>query len=154
MIHFGVFSWGAFQVHRIGKPPEFCGGIQAHLSILASPKVLEVVNTFPLEVPLNEVPRLNTWPTQFHNGGPKEDNIALYFFAKDLESYEKYYKVLMDTMVKNDLALKGNFDGVEFLIFPSNQLPQSCQRKACYKIEMFKCSLVPVIFLFSGLYIL
>ncbi|KAK9006654.1 hypothetical protein V6N11_018988 [Hibiscus sabdariffa] len=115
-------------IWQIGKPPEFCGGIQAHLSILASPKVLEVVNTFPLEVPLNEVPRLNTWPTQFHNGGPKEDNIALYFFAKDLESYEKYYKVLMDTMVKNDLALKGNFDGVEFLIFPSNQLPQSCQR--------------------------
>ncbi|GMI78942.1 hypothetical protein like AT5G16680 [Hibiscus trionum] len=123
------YIWqGAFQVHKIGKPPEFCGGIQAHLSTLASPKVLEVVNTFPLEVPLNVVPRLSTWPTQFHNGGPKEDNIALYFFAKDLESYEKYYKVLMDTMVKNDLALKGSFDGVEFLIFPSNRLPQSCQR--------------------------
>ncbi|GMJ12223.1 hypothetical protein like AT5G16680 [Hibiscus trionum] len=123
------YIWqGAFQVHKMGKPPEFCGGFQAHLSTLASPKVLEVVNTFPLEVPLNEVPRLSTWPTQFHNGGPKEDNIALYFFAKDLESYEKYYKVLLDTMVKNDLALKGNLEGVEFLIFPSNQLPQNCQR--------------------------
>ncbi|TYH79418.1 hypothetical protein ES332_D03G062700v1 [Gossypium tomentosum] len=119
---------GAFQVHKMGKPPDFCGGIQAHLSTLASPKVIEVVNTFPLEVPLNEVPRLSTWPTQFHNNGPKEDNIALYFFAKDLESYEKYYKVLLDTMVKNDLALKGNFEGVEFLIFPSNKLPESCQR--------------------------
>ncbi|PPS06182.1 hypothetical protein GOBAR_AA14464 [Gossypium barbadense] len=119
---------GAFQVHKMGKPPDFCGGIQAHLSTLASPKVIEVVNTFPLEVPLNEVPRLSTWPTQFHNSGPKEDNIALYFFAKDLESYEKYYKVLLDTMVKNDLALKGNFEGVEFLIFPSNKLPESCQR--------------------------
>ncbi|XP_039034089.1 LOW QUALITY PROTEIN: uncharacterized protein LOC120170160 [Hibiscus syriacus] len=123
------YIWqGDFQVHKMGKPPEFWGGIQAHLSTLASPKVLEVVNTFPLEVPLNEVPRLSSWPTQFQNGGPKEDNIALYFFAKDLESYEKYYKILMDTMVKNDLALKGNFEGVEFLIFPSNQLPQSCQR--------------------------
>ncbi|KAK8590024.1 hypothetical protein V6N12_024408 [Hibiscus sabdariffa] len=123
------YIWqGAFQVHKMGKPPEFCGGFQAHLSTLASPKVLEVVNTFPLEVPLNEVPRLSTWPTQFHNGGPKEDNIALYFFAKDLESYEKYYKVLLDTMVKKDLALKGNLQGVEFLIFPSNQLPQNCQR--------------------------
>ncbi|MBA0608629.1 hypothetical protein Godav_020822, partial [Gossypium davidsonii] len=119
---------GAFQVHKMGKPPDFCGGIQAHLSTLASPKVIEVVNTFPLEVPLNEVPRLSTWPTQFHNSGPKEDNIALYFFAKDLESYEKYYKVLLDTMVKDDLALKGNFEGVEFLIFPSNKLPESCQR--------------------------
>ncbi|XP_039006071.1 uncharacterized protein LOC120133579 isoform X2 [Hibiscus syriacus] len=122
------YIWqGAFQVYKMGKTPEFCGGIQAHLSTLASPKVLEVVNTFPLEIPLNEVPRLSTWPTRFHNGGPKEDNIALYFFAKDLESYEKYYKVLLDNMVKNDLALKGDFEDVEFLIFPSTQLPQNCQ---------------------------
>ncbi|KAA3457280.1 Zinc finger, PHD-type [Gossypium australe] len=140
---------GAFQVHKMGKPPDFCGGIQAHLSTLASPKVIEVVNTFPLEVPLNEVPCLSTWPTQFHNSGPKEDNIALYFFAKDLESYEKYYKVLLDTMVKNDLALKGNFKGVEFLIFPSNKLPESCQRKACYKTEIFKHRLLPCNFPFG-----
>ena len=72
-------------MHKSGKPPEFYGGIQAHLSTLASPKVLEVVNTFPHKVSLNEVPRLSSWPTQFHDNSPKEDNIALYFFAKDLE---------------------------------------------------------------------
>ncbi|XVE62322.1 hypothetical protein DITRI_Ditri06bG0108900 [Diplodiscus trichospermus] len=123
------YIWqGAFDVHKSGKPPEYCGGIQAHLSTLASPKVLEVVNNFPNKVPLNEVPRLSAWPTQFHVSGPQEDNIALYFFAKDLESYEKNYKILLDTMVKNDLALKGHFEGVELLIFPSNQLPEHCQR--------------------------
>ncbi|OMO96675.1 hypothetical protein COLO4_15143 [Corchorus olitorius] len=123
------FIWqGAFEVHKSGKLPDLFGGIQAHLSTLASPKVLEVVSTFPHKVSLNEVPRLSTWPTQFHDNGPKEDNIALYFFAKDLESFEKNYKVLLDNMVKNDLALKGNFEGVELLIFPSNQLPQNCQR--------------------------
>ncbi|XWS65028.1 hypothetical protein CRYUN_Cryun05aG0055300 [Craigia yunnanensis] len=123
------YIWqGAFEVHKSGKRPEFCGGIQAHLSTLASPKVLEVVNTLPLKVSLNEVPRLSTWPTQFHENSPKEDNIALYFFAKDLESYDKNYKVLLDTMVKNDLALKGTFEGVELLIFPSNHLPENCQR--------------------------
>ena len=31
--------------------------------------------------------------------------------------------------MKNDLALKGNLDGVELLIFPSNQLPENSQRK-------------------------
>ncbi|XVF56624.1 hypothetical protein PTKIN_Ptkin06aG0134900 [Pterospermum kingtungense] len=123
------YIWqGAFDVHKSGKPPEFCDGIQAHLSTLASPKVLEVVNTFPRKVSLYEVPRLSTWPTQFHESGPKEDNIALYFFAKDLESYEKNYKILLETMVRNDLALKGNFEGVELLIFPSNQLPEHCHR--------------------------
>ncbi|XWS58705.1 hypothetical protein CRYUN_Cryun08bG0057500 [Craigia yunnanensis] len=123
------YIWqGAFDVHKSGKPPEFCGGIQAHLSTLASPKVLEVVNTFPHKVSLNEVPRLTTWPSQFQDSGPKEDNIALYFFAKDLASYEKNYKILVDTMVKNDLALKGKFEGVELLIFPSNHLPEHCKR--------------------------
>ncbi|XP_022718631.1 uncharacterized protein LOC111276921 isoform X4 [Durio zibethinus] len=122
------YIWqGAFEVHKCGKPPEFCSGIQAHLSTIASPKVLEVVNTFPHKVSLNEVPRLSTWPTHFHDSGPKEDNVALYFFAKDLESYENY-KVLLDNLIKNDLALKGAFEGVELLIFPSSQLPENCQR--------------------------
>ncbi|KAE8664120.1 RING/FYVE/PHD zinc finger superfamily protein, putative isoform 2 [Hibiscus syriacus] len=123
------YIWqGGFDVNKHGKPPEFSDGIQAHISTLASPKVLDVVKTFPRKVSLTEVPRLSTWPAQFHNGSPKEDNIALYFFAKDLESYEKNYKMLLDNMVKNDLALKGNFGGVELLIFPSNQLPEHCQR--------------------------
>ncbi|GMJ11333.1 hypothetical protein HRI_004802500 [Hibiscus trionum] len=122
------YIWlGAFEVHKSRKLPGFSAEIQAHLSTLASPKVLEVVNSFPHKVSLNEVPRLNTWPPHFHHSGPKEDNIALYFFAKDLESYENY-KVLLDNLVKNDFALKGAFEGVELLIFPSNQLPENCQR--------------------------
>ncbi|KAK0591399.1 hypothetical protein LWI29_001106 [Acer saccharum] len=123
------YIWqGSFEVHSGGKLPDLCGGMQAHLSSCASPKVLEVVNKFPLKICLNEVPRLSTWPMKFHEDGAKEDNIALYFFAKDLESYERNYKGLLDSMIKNDLALKGNQDGVEILIFPSSQLPENCQR--------------------------
>lgn len=76
---------GEFEVHRGGKIPDLCGGIQAHLSSYASPKVLEMVNKFPPKIQLNEVPRLSTWPMKFHESGAKEDNIALYFFAKDQE---------------------------------------------------------------------
>ncbi|KAK7253141.1 hypothetical protein RIF29_37598 [Crotalaria pallida] len=123
------YIWqGIFEVHRNGKPPDLCTGIQAHLSSCASPKVLEVVNKFLPKVPLNEVSRLSSWPSQFHQGGATEYNIALYFFAKDIESYERHYKGLLDHMIRNDLALKGIFDGVELLIFPSNQLPESAQR--------------------------
>ncbi|KAB2609673.1 hypothetical protein D8674_041880, partial [Pyrus ussuriensis x Pyrus communis] len=123
------YIWqGSFEVQRGGNFLDLCGGVQAHLSTCASPKVLEVVNKFPHKIPLNEVPRLSVWPSQFHQSGAKEDNIALYFFAKDLDSYERHYKSLLDAMVKNDLALKGNFDGVELLIFPSNQLPEKSQR--------------------------
>ncbi|KAF7835260.1 Bromodomain adjacent to zinc finger domain protein 1A [Senna tora] len=123
------YIWqGIFELNRSGKPPDLCAGIQAHLSTCVSPKVLEVVNKLPSKVPLNEVPRLSTWPSQFHQGGAKENNIALYFFAKDIESHERYYRGLVDHMMRNDLALKGIFDGVELLIFPSNQLPEKSQR--------------------------
>ncbi|RVW20941.1 hypothetical protein CK203_110967 [Vitis vinifera] len=67
--------------------------------------------------------------SQFQDCSVKEDNVGLYFFAKDLESYERNYRSLLESMMKNDLALKGNIDGVELLIFPSNQLPEKSQRK-------------------------
>ena len=76
---------GCFEVQKSGKLPELRDGIQAHLSTCASPKVLEVVNKFPSKIMLTEVPRLSAWPVLFQDVGPKEDNIALYFFAKDLE---------------------------------------------------------------------
>ena len=47
-------------------------------------------------------------------------------------SYERHYKGLLDHMIRNDLALKGNFDGVQLLIFPSNQLPENSQRKELF----------------------
>nr|XP_048325911.1 uncharacterized protein LOC107414804 isoform X7 [Ziziphus jujuba var. spinosa] len=123
------YIWqGCFEVHRSGNILDLYGGIQAHLSTCASPRVLEMLHKFPQKLFLNEVPRMSTWPMQFHDSGAKEDNIALYFFAKDLESYERKYKSLLDGMIKNDLALKGNVEGVELLIFPSNQLPEKSQR--------------------------
>lgn len=76
---------GAFEIRKGEKVFDLYGGVQAHLSTSASPKVLEVVNQFPHKINLDEVPRLSAWPSQFHDNGPKEHNIALYFFAKDLE---------------------------------------------------------------------
>eukprot|EP00258_Populus_trichocarpa_P023393 XP_024439412.1 uncharacterized protein LOC7465630 isoform X3 [Populus trichocarpa] len=122
------YIWqGVLEVHRSEKFIDLYGGIQAHLSTCASPKVHDMVNKFPQNINLDEVPRLSTWPRQFHISGAKEENIALYFFAKDFESYENY-KGLLDNMIKKDLALKGSFGGVEFFIFPSTQLPENSQR--------------------------
>ncbi|KAJ6296781.1 hypothetical protein OIU78_022495 [Salix suchowensis] len=122
------YIWqGVFEVRRAEKVIDSYSGIQAHLSTCASPKVLDVVSKFPQKINLDEVPRLSTWPRQFHVTGAKEENIALYFFAKNFESYENY-KRLLDNMIKKDLALKGSFEGVEFFIFPSTQLPENSQR--------------------------
>ncbi|KAL6501029.1 hypothetical protein OROHE_025226 [Orobanche hederae] len=123
------YIWqGSFEICRSGKTIASWDGMQAHLSTCASPKVSEAVNKLNSRILLYEVPRLSTWPIHFQEHGVREDNIAVFFFAKDLESYDKIYKVLLDNMMENDLALKGNVNGVELLIFPSSQLPDNSQR--------------------------
>ncbi|KAK9266901.1 hypothetical protein L1049_027160 [Liquidambar formosana] len=123
------YIWrGRFEMQKSGKLPTFCDGIQAHLSTCASPKVLETVNKFSHKILLEEVSRLKTWPTQFLENCATEDHIALYFFAEDLESYGRNYKSLLECMMENDLALRGNVDGIELLIFSSNLLPEKSQR--------------------------
>ncbi|XP_031483646.1 uncharacterized protein LOC116253055 isoform X2 [Nymphaea colorata] len=123
------YIWqGSFEVQRSGKIADFCDGVQAHLSTCASPKVVEAANGFPSRVQLEEIPRLSLWPVQFQAKYPTEDNIALYFFAKDVESYERDYKKLVENMLTNDLALKANVGSVELLIFTSDQLPDNSQR--------------------------
>ncbi|XP_031288026.1 uncharacterized protein LOC116146740 isoform X2 [Pistacia vera] len=123
------YVWkGQFDIQGGGRLPSSCDGIQAHVSTCASAKVLEVVRKLPQKILVEEVPRSNNWPMQFPENYATEDNIALYFFASDVESYERNYKDLLDCMIKNDSNLKGNFDGVELLIFPSNLLPEKSQR--------------------------
>ncbi|CAN6460306.1 unnamed protein product [Victoria cruziana] len=123
------YIWqGGFEVQRGGRMADFCDGVQAYLSTCASPKVVEAANGFPSRVQLEEISRLSLWPVQFHAKYPTEDKIALYFFAKDVESYERDYKKLVENMMTNDLALKANVGGVELLIFTSNQLPDKSQR--------------------------
>ncbi|XWS62142.1 hypothetical protein CRYUN_Cryun07bG0185600 [Craigia yunnanensis] len=122
------YIWqGKFQIQRSGGLPFTCDGMQAHLSTYVSHKVLEVVQKLPRKLLLEEAPRLSMWPTQFMKSHATEDNIALYFFAKDLDSYERRYKNLLDRMIKNDFSLNGNFGGVELLIFSSNLLPEKSQ---------------------------
>ncbi|KAJ8774424.1 hypothetical protein K2173_016870 [Erythroxylum novogranatense] len=122
------YIWqGGFQIQRRGSLSS-CDGMQAHLSTSASPKVLEVVEKFPQKILVEQVPRLSMWPSQFQENQAKEDNIALYFFAEDLKSYETNYKGLLESMTRGDLGLRGNVNGVELLIFSSTLLPEKSQR--------------------------
>lgn len=78
---------GDFELWRTGRSPELCDGFQAHLSCSASPKVLEVAKKFPSRVQLEELPRRNSWPTQFQQNGPTYENIGVFFFARDAQRY-------------------------------------------------------------------
>jgi hypothetical protein len=77
---------GSFEILRRGIPEVF-NGIQAYLSTCASFKVREVGIQLPHKIQLVEVPRHSSWPLQFKEVNPTEDNIALFFFAKDAERY-------------------------------------------------------------------
>uniref|UniRef100_A0A0D3HKP6 PHD-type domain-containing protein n=1 Tax=Oryza barthii TaxID=65489 RepID=A0A0D3HKP6_9ORYZ len=118
---------GGFELSRTVRSTVLCEGLQAHLSCFASPKVLEVAKKFPSNVQLEELPRQNLWPPQFHDNGPTIDSIALFFFARDTESYEIHYRKLVENMLKDDLALRGNIETAELLIFASNTLPNNFQ---------------------------
>lgn len=123
------YIWqGDFELWRTGRSPELCDGFQAHLSCSASPKVLEVAKKFPSRVQLEELPRRNSWPTQFQQNGPTYENIGVFFFARDAQSYEHHYSKLVQNMLINDLALRGNIETAELIIFPSNILSTNSQR--------------------------
>jgi len=123
------FLWqGGFEVRNKANSFNYFDGIQAHASTCAASKVLDAVKKFSSKLQLEEVPRCSSWPLQFQYSHPSDENIALYFFAKDHESYGKSYRLLLEHVLKNDFALRGNIDGVELLVFPSNQLPQKSQR--------------------------
>lgn len=123
------YIWqGDFEVWRTGRLPELCDGFQAHLSCSASPKVLEVAKKFPSRVQLEELPRQDSWPIQFQENGPTYDNIDVFFFARDTHSYEHHYSKLVQNMLNKDLALRGNIETAELLIFPSNILSKNSQR--------------------------
>ncbi|CAN6311804.1 unnamed protein product [Urochloa humidicola] len=123
------YIWqGSFEVSRHGKSPEIFDGFQAYLSICASSKAREVGEQLPDKIQLAKVPRLSSWPLQFKEVNPTEDSIALFFFAKDVESYERAYNKLLEDMLLGDLSLTANISGTELLIFPSDKLPESFQR--------------------------
>lgn len=123
------YSWkGGFEFQTSRELPDFRDGILAHLSIRASIFVNEVVNKFPRKILLEEVPWRSIWPTEFLETSASDDDIALYFFVEDQESYRRSCRTLLKSMIKNDIAFKGNIDGTELFIFSSNLLPEKFQR--------------------------
>ncbi|CAK7356160.1 unnamed protein product [Dovyalis caffra] len=80
---------GGFGIQRSGRLVSSCDGIQAHISSCASPKVHEIVRKLPQKILAEQASRLVMWPTQLPESQAKEENIALYFFAKDIERGRK-----------------------------------------------------------------
>lgn len=100
---------GQFDIQGGGRLPTSCDGIQAHVSTCASAKVLEVVRKLPQKIILEEVPRSNNWPMQFLENYATEDNIALYFFASDVERSIKASSCDFSALFRADGLLKYSY---------------------------------------------
>ncbi|XP_058740612.1 uncharacterized protein LOC131655497 [Vicia villosa] len=96
----------------------------AHLSSLASPKVLEEVDLFPEVLSADLLPRSAVWPTSFKKKGPTDKSIALYFFPVNESVFDK----LVDDIIRTEEAVRVVTENAVLLIFPSTLLPIQHQR--------------------------
>nr|CAB3462007.1 unnamed protein product [Digitaria exilis] len=119
---------GDFELRKSEGSLQFCDGLQAHLSCSATPKLIDLATKFPSKFQLEELPRHNVWPVQFQENRPTCSSIDLFFFARDIQSYKNYYMKLVENMIKGDLALRGNIETAELLIFASDTLSKHYQR--------------------------
>ncbi|XP_004496495.1 PHD finger-containing protein 1-like isoform X2 [Cicer arietinum] len=98
-------------------------GLQAHLSSLASLKVLTEARLFPEVLCADLLPRSVVWPNSFKNEGPTNQNIALYFFGS-----EKIFDKLVDDIIRKEVAIRVGTKNAVLLIFPSTLLPIQHQK--------------------------
>ncbi|CAK8573417.1 unnamed protein product [Lathyrus sativus] len=104
------------------------GTVLAHLSSLASPKVLEEADLFPEVLSADLLPRSVVWPNSFKKEGPTDKSIALYFFPVNERSSINAFDMLVDDIIRTDDAIRVATENAVLLIFPSTLLPTQHQR--------------------------
>lgn len=90
---------GGFGIQKSGILISSCDGIQAHASSCASRKVHEIACKLPQKILAEQASCLVLWPTQPSESQAKEENIALYFFAKDLERFKVLLYIMLPCMM-------------------------------------------------------
>ncbi|XP_016204349.1 uncharacterized protein LOC107644909 isoform X2 [Arachis ipaensis] len=106
-------------------------GLFAHLSDLACSLVSEETRRFPEKLSLDLFQRRAVWPSRFLKYEIDQNSIALYLFPD--ERCERDYDMLVDDIIRSDLAMRAVLEHVELLVFPSTVLPREYRRfKAKY----------------------
>lgn len=98
-------------------------GLLAHLSNIASPKVLDEMKFFPHVLSADLLPRSEVWPNSFKEEGPTDESIALYFFPGNRRLSIKAFDKLVDDIICTEAAVRVVTENAVLLIFPSDLLP-------------------------------
>ncbi|XP_038725967.1 uncharacterized protein LOC120017005 [Tripterygium wilfordii] len=119
-----VSTWrGGFQLHDPVEGYEFHDGFQAQPPCIVHRKASEFSRKMPTVLEVILLPRQHIWVDLFQNDCPNLDDIALYFFpAHDTKRAKQNISDLFELMDTKNSVMVSYIDGVELLIFTSEQL--------------------------------
>ncbi|KAL3840089.1 hypothetical protein ACJIZ3_024680 [Penstemon smallii] len=110
---------GSFNLQN--QKNDILNGLMAHISNKACHKVYEEASQFQPVLHLEMLPKSDVWPKSFEISEPTSDNIALYFFPSEIS--KRVFDLLLDEMVREELAMRTYVQNAELLVFPSDLLP-------------------------------
>ncbi|KAH6559008.1 hypothetical protein KP509_1Z032800 [Ceratopteris richardii] len=123
--HVQLLWRGSFSVSSISDRVRVFKQIQGHPSVKAEPKVWEIARSMPGLLNSREFRRdidENTWHECFHSLPLSVENVDVFFFPVDMDSYDCWYKPLIDRMISYDLVLRVDLPNATLLVFHSQLL--------------------------------
>ncbi|XP_040989864.1 uncharacterized protein LOC121237263 isoform X1 [Juglans microcarpa x Juglans regia] len=121
-------TWGGGFVFT-AVPFKFYGWFQAQPPCTINRKAFEFSKRMPSALQVMFVPRCQVWADLFQNSCPHLSDVALYFFPADnIERSKENMSCLFELMEVHDSMMRSCIDGVELLIFTSNQLHLGSQK--------------------------
>ncbi|KAE9587472.1 hypothetical protein Lalb_Chr23g0273991 [Lupinus albus] len=119
-----IATWrGKFQIREAAASNKVYDGFKAQPPCTVNSKAYKFSSTMPSPLRLESRPTLNVLTDVFQNDCPTLQDIALYFFPLDhIERYRENFNSIFEFMNAEKLMLSSVIDGVELMVFTSNEL--------------------------------
>ncbi|KAK7304686.1 hypothetical protein VNO77_42572 [Canavalia gladiata] len=117
-------AWrGQFQISQAAAPVKFYDGFEAQPPCIVNSKAYKFSHHMPSVLQLESLPAFNVLTDVFQDDSPSLQDIALYFFPSEhTERSRKNLNNILKFMNTEKSMLRGFIDGVELLVFTSDQL--------------------------------
>ncbi|TKY73311.1 hypothetical protein E2542_SST02063 [Spatholobus suberectus] len=117
-------AWrGQFQILLTAASSKFYDGFEAQPPCTVNRKAYKFSREMPSVLQLESLPAWNVLTDVFQDDSPKLQDIALYFFPSEhTERSRKNLNSILKFMNGEKSMLRSYIDGVELLVFTSNQL--------------------------------
>ncbi|XP_047166549.1 uncharacterized protein LOC124835622 [Vigna umbellata] len=119
-----ITTWrGQFQILHTAAPTKFYDGFEAQPPFIVNGKAFAFSREMPSVLQLESRPALKVLIDIFQDDSPKLQDIALYFFpSEQTERSRMNLNSILKLMKDEKTMLRSYINGVELLMFTSNQL--------------------------------